>query len=43
MLMALNSTQGVRYLEIAENNESQEKFLYGWMRTRVANILKGVQ
>lgn len=43
MLMALNSTQGVRYLEIAEKNPTQEKFLYGWMRGRVANILKGLQ
>lgn len=42
MLMALNSTQGVRYLEIAEKNPSQEKFLYGWMRGRVANIMKGM-
>jgi lysozyme family protein len=43
MLMAMNSTQGVRYLEIAEKNPTQERFLYGWMRTRVANILRGVQ
>jgi len=28
---ALNHTQGVRYLEIAENNPSQEDFLYGWL------------
>lgn len=43
MLMALNCTQGVRYLDIAENNPSQERFMYGWMRSRVADILKGVQ
>jgi lysozyme family protein len=43
MLMALNSTQGVRYLDIAEKNPTQERFLYGWMRTRVANILRGMQ
>jgi lysozyme family protein len=35
MVTALNCTQGNRYLEIAENNESQESFLYGWMRNRV--------
>lgn len=35
MVAALNCTQGVRYLEIAENNGSQESFLYGWLRTRV--------
>lgn len=43
LLMALNSTQGVRYLEIAEKNPTQEKFLYGWMLGRVANIMKGMQ
>lgn len=35
MVTALNCTQGVRYLEIAERDASQEDFLYGWMRTRV--------
>lgn len=35
MCAALNSTQGVRYLEIAEKNPSQEDFLYGWMLHRV--------
>jgi len=43
MLMALNCTQGVRYLEIAENSPSQERFMYGWMRSRVADVLKGVR
>lgn len=33
---ALNCTQGVRYLEIAEKNQTQEDFLYGWVRARVA-------
>lgn len=41
MLVALNCTQGTRYLEIAENNTSQERFMYGWMRSRVADILGG--
>lgn len=40
LLMALNCAQGMRYLDIAEGNPSQEKFLYGWMRARVANILE---
>lgn len=31
---ALNALQGVRYIEIAEKNESQEKFMFGWF-TRV--------
>lgn len=35
MVAALNCTQGTRYLEIAENNDSQESFLYGWIRARV--------
>lgn len=34
LLKALNSTQAVRYLEIAEANKTQEDFLYGWIRTR---------
>lgn len=36
MVEALNCTQGVRYLEIAEKDKSQEDFLYGWVRNRVA-------
>jgi lysozyme family protein len=35
MVAALNCTQGARYLELAENNDSQESFLYGWIRSRV--------
>jgi lysozyme family protein len=35
LVAALNCTQGVRYLELAEDNQSQESFLYGWLRTRV--------
>lgn len=33
---ALNCLQGVRYIEIAEASPSQESFVYGWLRTRVA-------
>lgn len=35
MVAALNCTQGARYLELAENDERQESFLYGWIRSRV--------
>lgn len=35
MVAALNCTQGNRYLELAESNDSQEDFLYGWIRSRV--------
>jgi lysozyme family protein len=35
LVCALNCTQGVRYLELAEDNSSQEDFLYGWLRSRV--------
>lgn len=36
LLNALNATQAVRYLEITEANQSQRKFLFGWMSNRVA-------
>lgn len=35
MLCALNCEQGHRYIEIAENDPSQESFIYGWLRARV--------
>lgn len=35
MVCALNTLQGGRYFDIAENNESQESFTYGWFRSRV--------
>lgn len=35
MVCALNVLQGGRYFDIAEDNESQEDFLYGWIRARV--------
>lgn len=35
LLKALNCSQGVRYLEIMENNPSQESFGYGWLKERV--------
>ena len=36
LLKALNALQAVRYVEIAEANPSQESFVYGWLRERVA-------
>jgi lysozyme family protein len=35
MVCALNTLQGGRYFDIAEGNESQERFTYGWFRSRV--------
>lgn len=35
MLRALNALQGARYIGIAEGDESQEKWVYGWFRQRV--------
>lgn len=35
MVCALNVLQGGRYFDIAENNPSQESFMYGWIRSRV--------
>ena len=40
LFAALNCSQGARYLELAEGRESQESFLYGWVRARVAGQLK---
>lgn len=36
MLCALNALQGARYIELAEARERNEKFVYGWLRSRVA-------
>lgn len=36
LLRALNSTQAVRYLELAEGREANETFLYGWLHSRTA-------
>ncbi len=35
LLKGLNVLQGARYVEIAERNEEQETFVYGWLRERV--------
>lgn len=42
MVAALNSVQGSRYLDIAERNETQEDFLYGWIRARVLQAPQSV-
>lgn len=36
LLRALNALQAVRYMEIAEDRPTQEDFVFGWLRTRVA-------
>lgn len=36
LLKALNCLQGARYIEIAEHRPSQEAFVFGWLRERVA-------
>ncbi|MDC8757512.1 glycoside hydrolase family 108 protein [Janthinobacterium fluminis] len=36
MLRALNGVQAARYLDIAEANTSQRRFLFGWIKERVA-------
>lgn len=37
MLQALNHLQGCRFIGIAENNPSQEAFVYGWLRNRASS------
>lgn len=36
MLRALECQQGAFYMDLAERNQTQESFLYGWLRTRIA-------
>ena len=36
LLRALNCSQGQYYLELAERNDANESFIYGWLRTRVS-------
>lgn len=36
LLRGLNCLQGARYIELAEGDHTQEKFLYGWLNNRVA-------
>lgn len=39
LLVALNCTQGARYLELAEGRAANEDFLFGWLQGRVAEQL----
>lgn len=34
LLKALNSTQAVRYLELSEQRQANESFIYGWVKER---------
>lgn len=36
LLVAVNCSQGERYLGIVEANETQEDFVFGWLKNRVA-------
>lgn len=36
LLRALNCLQGARYIEIAEKDKTQERFIFGWLRTRIS-------
>lgn len=38
LLHALDALQGERYIEIAETNPKNEKFLYGWLANRLGNV-----
>jgi lysozyme family protein len=38
MVAALNSSQGSFYLGLAKSDQTQEDFLYGWIRTRVLGL-----
>jgi len=40
LFAALNCLQGTYYMDISARNETQEKFMYGWLLNRVANQLK---
>jgi len=39
LYVALNCSQGARYLELAEGRGANEDFLFGWLRERVTNQL----
>lgn len=36
LVRAMNCLQGERYIDIAERDKTQEKFVYGWMLNRVS-------
>jgi hypothetical protein len=35
LLRLVDAQQAVRYMDIAEANQSQEEFMYGWVLNRV--------
>lgn len=37
MVEALNHLQGARFISIAENNPTQEDFIYGWLKERASS------
>lgn len=36
LVKALNCMQGAKYVELAERREKDERFVYGWLKNRVA-------
>lgn len=38
LLKAVECLQGARYLDLAENDEKQEAFTYGWLANRIGNV-----
>lgn len=38
LLAALNALQGAAYIELAENRPKDERFAYGWLRSRVLRV-----
>lgn len=36
LLLALNCLQGARYIELSEQRQQNESFVYGWLKNRVA-------
>lgn len=41
LIKACEALQGARYIGIAENADSQEAFVYGWVAHRVGNTMQG--
>lgn len=39
ILKILNTLKGQRFLDLAESNESQEDFINGWFKNRIASII----
>lgn len=39
LFVALNCLQGAYYMDLSAKNETQEKFMYGWLKNRVSDQL----